>query len=62
MTMSKTPRPKRLRAIRIEDELWERARRAARRQAVREDRNVTLSQWIREAIEQRLEREEDRSG
>ena len=60
--MSKTPRPKRLRAIRIEDELWERARRAARRQAVREDRNVTLSQWIREAIEQRLEREEDRSG
>lgn len=60
--MSKTTRPKRLRAIRIEDELWERARRAARRQAVREDRNVTLSQWIREAIEQRLEREEDRSG
>jgi len=60
--MSKTARPMRLRAIRVDDELWERARRAARRQAVREDRNVTLSQWIREAIEQRLEREEGRSG
>ena len=60
--MSKTARPMRLRAIRVDDELWERARRAARRQAVREDRNITLSQWIRDAIEQRLEREEDRSG
>ena len=58
----KKPMQKRLRAIRIDDEMWERARRAARRQAAREDRNITLSQWIRDAIEQRLEREEDRSG
>jgi len=58
----KKPMQNRLRAIRIDDEMWERARRAARRQAAREDRNITLSQWIRDAIEQRLEREEDRSG
>ena len=45
------------RSIRIDDELWERVERAARQQAVREDRRVTVSDWIREALEERLERE-----
>lgn len=31
--------------------------RAARQQAVREDRRVTVSDWVREALTERLERE-----
>ena len=54
---TKRPGPTRPRSIRIDDELWERVERAARQQAVREDRRVTVSDWIREALEERLERE-----
>lgn len=39
----------------IPDELWERAKQAAREQGVRENRDVSLSDWIREAIRQQLE-------
>jgi len=40
----------------IPDELWERAAQAAREQATKEQRPVSLSEWIRAAIREKLER------
>jgi hypothetical protein len=45
------------RNIWIQDEDWERANQAARVQSVEEQRTITASEWIREAIQQRLEKE-----
>lgn len=46
------------RNIVVPDELWTGVRRAAALQSIAEDRTVSLSEWIRDACRQRLEREQ----
>ena len=41
----------------LPDDLWERAQQAARQESVRRERDVSVSEWVREAMEQRLEAE-----
>lgn len=43
------------RNIYLDDSQWEQAAQAAREQSAQEERNVSTTEWIREAIRQRLE-------
>lgn len=51
--MEKEPR----RSLWIHDDLWDAAVKAALREGVRLGKPVPVSEWIREAMRQRLERE-----
>lgn len=43
-------------------DLWDRTRTAAASETGRRGRTVSVSEWIREAIAQRLEREEEQAA
>lgn len=42
-----------------DDSLWEKATQAALRASVERGYAVSVSEWVREAIEEKLEREEE---
>ena len=46
----------------ISDALWARVQQAAIREAVKQGRPISISEWIRESIRQRLEQEAARGG
>jgi len=52
--------PSRRRNIYLPDELWRRVVEAAARLSLATGEQVSASEWIRDAIEQRLEREASR--
>ena len=41
----------------LPDDLWERVRQAAREESVKRECDVSVSEWVREAMEKRLEAE-----
>lgn len=45
----------RLRAIQMLDSLWNRVKRAAKRATKERGKSVSASQYVREAVEQKLE-------